>query len=242
MDFVRLVNNVKRFFQDEEYICNENAPELTKEQYTALNVGAVNAEQNCYYCNCLETEPDKEDVKNRLSDYYDIADRASAVETLEWLLNRGHHVYYEAIKGVIANADNEFKLEGLLDEEKTDALLEYTQNLAESIEHLTEEDIIKKPSDLNNIPIDAWDLGRLVLVTRCCYDSKYISESEAWRYITAAYKKSKELYKNWNEFAKGYVIGRAMWNGNNMSLTGIISIAQRLEKDENSPWVKYPLN
>ena len=41
MDFVRLVNNVKRFFQDEEYICNENAPELTKEQYTALNVGAV---------------------------------------------------------------------------------------------------------------------------------------------------------------------------------------------------------
>lgn len=38
------------------------------------------------------------------------------------------------------------------------------------------------------------------------------------------------------DFASGYVIGRAMWSGSNMSLTGIISITQGLLQDEESPW------
>lgn len=72
MDLSRLINNAKRIMQslqNIQYKYNENAPVLTREQYSALNIGAVNAEQNQYYYNCLETEPDKGDVKNRLYDY-----------------------------------------------------------------------------------------------------------------------------------------------------------------------------
>ena len=43
-------------------------------------------------------------------------------------------------------------------------------------------------------------------------------------------------YTSWEEFAAGYVIGRAMWSGSGMSLMGIISIAQGLLEDEESPW------
>lgn len=46
----------------------------------------------------------------------------------------------------------------------------------------------------------------------------------------------------YTEFAQGYIVGRAMWNGNDGSLYGIISIAQGLLNDENSPWIKYPLH
>lgn len=53
---------------------------------------------------CLETEPDKQDVANRLRDYYGVIDRESALGTLEWLLYRGHHVYFEAIRPVIENS------------------------------------------------------------------------------------------------------------------------------------------
>lgn len=49
MDFARIKNNIKRIikcFQNIKYAYNENAPTLTVEQYTALNVGAITSEQN----------------------------------------------------------------------------------------------------------------------------------------------------------------------------------------------------
>lgn len=58
----------------------------------------------------------------------------------------------------------------------------------------------------------------------------------------SAYEKSKELYSNWREFAKGYIVGRAMWKGNDYSLSGLISITECLLKDDKSPWMKYPLS
>ena len=79
-------------------------------------------------------------------------------------------------------------------------------------------------------------MGRLVLVTRCCFDAGYITEEEAWRYILNARQASKEQYTSWHDFASGYVTGRAMWSGSNLSLTGIISITQGLLQDEESPW------
>ncbi len=244
MNLTRLMNNAKRLmksFQNVAYACKENAPALSPEQYAAINVGAINAEQNQYYCNCLETEHDKLDVSNRLNDYYGIVDRESALDTLDWLLHRGHHVYFEAIRPVIANSSSEFNTDVLFEEEKDRSLMEYVNNIKESLETLVDEHVVRGASEFKTLSIVAWDLGRLVLVTRCCFDSQYISEGEAWQYIIAAYEKSKELYPNWREFAKGYVVGRAMWHGSDLSLSGIISIVEGLLKDDNSPWIKYPL-
>ena len=93
-------------------------------------------------------------------------------------------------------------------------------------------------AELYRQSIDAWDMGRLVLVTRCCFDAGYISDEEAWRYIFNARSLSQKVYTSWEEFASGYVIGRAMWSGNTMSLTGIIEIAQGLLQDDASPWIQ----
>ena len=95
---------------------------------------------------------------------------------------------------------------------------------------------LKQPADLYQQSIAAWDMGRLVLVTRCCFDAGYISDEEAWHYIFNARHLSQKAYISWKDFASGYVIGRAMWSGNTMSLTGIIAITQGLLEDEESPW------
>lgn len=140
--------------------------------------------------------------------------------------------------------------EGLSDEEITDMFqiicnnaFSYISNLLdkETTDFLIEENIIKDKSDFSKKSILAWDMGRLVLVTRCCYDVGYISEEEAWHYIEKAHSNSQKLYSNWKEFADAYVIGRATWGGYNMMLDGINSIAQDLVNDEDSPWVQYPL-
>lgn len=157
-------------------------------------------------------------------------------------MHRGHNVYFEAIRPVIANSAQEFNVDILLEEEKDRSLMAYVGNIKESLEVLVDEHIVKGASEFKTMSVKAWDLGRLVLVTRCCCDVGYITEEQAWQYIMAAYECARELYHNWNEFAQGYVVGRAMWNGNDGSLYGIISIAQGLLNDYSSPWTKYLLH
>ena len=245
MDFTRLKNNIKRIincFKDVKYVCNENAPMLGREQYAALNIGAINSEQNGYYCNCMETESDKVDVGGRLRDYYGIVDTETAFETLSWLFNRGHNVYFEAIRPIISNSSQEFNVDVLLEEEKDRSLMSYVSNIKESLEVVVDEHVITGASEFKTLSAKAWDLGRLVMIARCCCDLGYISEEQAWQFIMTSYECAREIYHNWGEFAKGYIIGRCMWGGNDGSLYGIISIAQGLLNDENSPWVRCPLH
>ena len=82
--------------------------------------------------------------------------------------------------------------------------------------------------------------GRLVLVARCCFDAGYLSEEEAWRYITAAQTACKKHYSTWRELACGYLIGRAMWSGAGTSLDGLMAIADGLLEDNGSPWLAVP--
>ena len=57
MDLVRFQNNIKRIincFKDIKYVYNESAPVLSREQYAAINIGAINSEQNGYYAIVLK--------------------------------------------------------------------------------------------------------------------------------------------------------------------------------------------
>ena len=96
MSFFR---KLSRFFDNEHYKKNPVAQNLTEEQFIALNVGAINAEQTGYYCDSLTTGADVEGIKENLENYYGIEDRESAIGTLQWLFGRGHRVFFDAIKG-----------------------------------------------------------------------------------------------------------------------------------------------
>lgn len=42
------------------------------------------------------------DIKENLSNYYDIIDRDSALETLKWLYVSGHRIYFDVVKEIIS--------------------------------------------------------------------------------------------------------------------------------------------
>lgn len=244
MDISRLLNNAKRLiktFQNQKYLQNPNAPILSKQQYAALNIGAILAEQNMYYCNCLETESDRYDVASRLDENYGIYDRESTIETLEHSLYRGHHIYFNAIKPVISNVSTEVDTSELLESEKDTYLGTYISNIKETLEFLVLNKVIKGGSEFKDISVEAWDLARVVFVARCCYDCNYITETEAWEFIMAAYQKTKEIYPSWRDFSQGYIVGRCMWIGEHYSNEGIFDIANSLLNDDNSPWGRYLL-
>lgn len=239
---MNLFKMISKLFDNKQYRKNPVPQNLSAEQFAAINIGAINAEQTGYFCDSLSTGSSVEEIKENLSEYYGITDRETALETLEWLFSSGHRVYFDAIKGVVSG--REAQIDGsALDEDDMARVKEYISNLRESLGDLIGYDFIKlnQPADLYRQSIAAWDMGRLVLVTRCCFDSGYLSEEEAWRYIFDAHRLSKESYASWEDFAGGYVIGRAMWSGNTMSLTGIISITQMLLEDEESPWKRCAL-
>lgn len=225
---------------NKKYRKNPNAAVLTVEQYAALNVGAINAEQTMYFCDSLHTGSDKNEMRRNLADYYDIVDRDTALRTLEWLSSRGHRVYFEAIKQFVSGLSTAIN-ETVLEEDEKVNTYKYIQNLNGTIEDLVKNKHIKKKVDLSTQSIVGWDMGRLVLIARCCYETAYLSEEEAWNYIRKAYKECQNTYFDWKELADGYIIGRCMWGGSNMMLHGIMEIAKGLIEDDDSPWSKYPL-
>lgn len=230
--FSKLVNN-------KCYRKNPVSQNLTAEQFAAINIGAINAEQTEYFCDSLSTGASVADIKKNLSNYYDIVDRETALETLEWLFISGHRVYFDVIKGVVSGREIQlYSNENELDADDIARIKVYISNLQESLDKLIGYDFVKmkQPLDLYQQSIVAWDMGRLVLVTRCCFDAGYISDEEAWQYIFHARRLSQEHYTSWEDFACGYVIGRAMWSGNTLSLTGILDIARGLLQDDESPW------
>ncbi len=113
-----------------------------------------------------------------------------------------------------------------------------TANLAQTISLLQEKGFIgTELSELEQVDITAWDMGRMVNVARYCCDLGYISESEAWEYIYFAEKESALRYSDWSEFARAYVIGRAVWGGENNNLYVTIDNVKKLKQDPKSPWV-----
>ncbi len=214
---------------------NNRVPER---QMAALNVGAINAEQTASYCDSLSTGLKLKSLVGNLASAYDILDRDSALDTLDWLKNRGHRHYFEAVKGLVAGKTNAIDESVLLPEELPNTY-EYINHMNSTIAKLIEEGFIQDKADLAKISILAWDMGRLVFVARCCQEVSFITENEAWDYINDAYGQCKEVYSSWEELGKGYIIGRCMWSGESMSLGVLMGICKDLIKDAKSPWNLY---
>lgn len=225
---------------NKKYRKNTESGELLPEDYIAINIGAINAEQTSCFCNSLETGVDKKITKGNLRNYYEIFDHDSAIETLTWLKERGHRFYFDAIASFCAEKVSQIDESILEDSEKANTY-GYINNLKSALPSLIKNDFLKTKEEIENHSILAWDMGRLVLVTRCCVDASYISKDEGWEFIRDAYKECKKVYKNWEELANEYVIGRAMFGGEGFMLNGIMEITKNLIEDKESPWKKYPL-
>lgn len=116
-------------------------------------------------------------------------------------------------------------------------------NLKQTLEDLQKEGFLGEDlSELENIDVTAWDMGRIVNVSRYSYDLGYLSESQAWEYIFFAEKESSSLYADWEAFGRAYIIGRALWSGKNLNLYGAMRTVKELKEDKKSPWVLAALH
>jgi hypothetical protein len=262
-----LINTLKqtvRIFTQKDFTKNPNAPHITEVQKRALWVGLINSEQITAYTDSLTTGLPKERIMQGLTEAWGIYSQEDAYKTIEWIQKGGHRVAFNAIVPYINITDEDERnrqIEKKLKEEPEKIIFsaenqeELEEKFEDELERLTRfagnliECIAERGNNLfaafneTNIKkgILAWDLGRLVIITRMCYDIGYIDEKTAWGIITNAYEMAVKEFKDWHEAAVSYLIGRGAWGGDTMMLNGLYSIAEKAFEDDNSPWKNVPL-
>lgn len=77
MSFFR---KAKKVLSSKKYRENPNPENLSQERMAALNIGAINSEQTCYYCDSLTTGEKVYEIKGNLENFYDITDHDSSAK------------------------------------------------------------------------------------------------------------------------------------------------------------------
>lgn len=205
------------------------------------------SEQQTAFINSLTTGLGKSDIKKLLSKWWEINNPSQAKEQLAYLANKGFRFYFDTVVKCYEISNEEQQKEIIVnsfdenDEKyKEDTQKAYQQllHLQETWQELTKNNIISTKNELIKYNNVGWDCGRLVFLSRLCFDAGYISENETWNYINKAYELATQHFDTWKDFSKSYIIGRGMWGGLDCANEGIIGIAEELLKDEKSPWVK----
>ena len=206
--------------------------------------GALYALQQGAYLNTL-TADIGEKLYTLLGEWWGIEDRNSALETLDYLRDKGYSFYFPTVLKAFSAASDEERKEIILAEMTTqeDAEKAYTQthNLLAAIDPLKENKTIEKTEDVERYGVTGWDTGRLIFIARLCCDAKYIEEEEAWSYIDVGYAQAQSAFKSWDELAKSYVIGRFVWGGKDAN-DGMQILANDLLEKPKSPWKQVAWN
>lgn len=233
------------------YRIDKNA-KTTPEQYRKLLVGAIYGVQQTAYMNTLTTGASR--TEEIVTEWWGITNREKAINKLNYLATDGFRSAFPVVYKAFLEEDEQMQKDiltnGLVpnreltpeEQESVRSSLQkaYTQmlNLKESYNELKKLNIIASKEDILQYGISAWDFGRLSFLSRLCYDMKYISEQEAWEYIDIAYQQSKTHSNSWDAFGKSYIIGRALWGGNDVANDGITIFVEELLTKKDSPWKK----
>ncbi|MCL2247035.1 MAG: DUF1266 domain-containing protein [Lentimicrobiaceae bacterium] len=212
--------------------------DITTLESKKILTGAMYALQQGAYLNTLNASiGDK--LYTILSEWWGINDRDSAIDTLNYLRDKGYNYYFPTVyKAFSATSDHELKeiiLAKMTTQEDAEKAYSQAYNLLESVDLLKELNTIERTEEIEKYGVVGWDAGRLIFIARLCYDAQYIEEEEAWTYIDVAYAQAQRAFKSWEELAKSYVIGRFIWRGKDAD-DGMQLLANDLINKNKSPW------
>lgn len=214
---------------------------LHPSQKKALNIGVIDGEAAGFYCNSLTTGVSLEELERELAEHFNIgSDKKPAKIIINQLFTQGCREYFDRFKRDFVFTEDrlweEKTKEWFIEPNAANACVSYMCKLDQTISILIQAGYLKDRNEIQQKNIIAWDLSRVVYVTRSCAECGYITQEEAWSVINAAFKTAQNHYQDWKSYADGYVIGRAMQEGEDSSLQGILDIVSGLLKDEDSPW------
>lgn len=171
-------------------------------------------------------------IKSGLKESWEVTDRTTADDTLNWLLEQGGHnaVLLEEYKeSSLSEYTREELIEVLSDSSYTDNDRAYYLGLYDAVANYGDNAIL------------AWDLSRAMQLSAWYYLADYYTYEEAMDKSLAIAKRLQEAYGSWDEMTDSYLYGFQYWNGDDMSDENSESYAryqiyQELVEQTDSPY------
>lgn len=220
--------------------CIKQNQKISEDQYRDLLQGAMLAQYSEDNLNELVCLSSVEELKEGLNEWWGIHDRDSFLSSIDWLFETGHRNYYAPLLEIIENypKENRSKVVSKLSDQFGRDLSDFAENLPFSLALFKKEGVLKEGDE--KIDVLSWDMGRVINLSRAAFTIGYIKEKEAWELIEKAADLMKLKYKNWEETARGFMLGRGMWTANPHRLNYTIQDYKLLTSDADSPYNYIP--
>lgn len=220
--FIFAANNMsKSFIQEMKVSCGkfiENVPEV--EDNTTVEITdtvrwfnasyAVLTEINGWDYNRFAGLPANDDnmaaEQESLEEWWGVTDRATADETLDWILTEGHRADFVGMMQIL----EEDKLGQMTEEERVTFILENYQNMdSDSAQYYADMYAIYEQNGAT--AIDGWDYCRAMNLLSFYYLAGYYTEQEALDKSLEIAQTMQPLFDSWDDLMESYMNGYEYW-------------------------------
>jgi len=232
--------DVLNFFDDSPEV-NPDSDLNLQEQKAVLCAANLSYNYN-HYLNTLETLMPAEDLLEGLENSWDITDRKSLIETVDWLAVSGHRVYFKLIwnelktkpKPEWRKAISDLEVQNLTVEDlDSERFHPYAANILEIYPLLLTKGFFSTMKDPN---VKAWDLQRAINLCRYGFDLEFFSREEALERILSYAQNMFKTYDSWRSLSEGFLVGCGMWSGSPELLSDRLEHHETLLTHEKSLW------
>lgn len=209
-----------------------------------LLIGLISSMKTGLFVDSLETGIEHERLHRLLAETPQLKQEAAIIEMLSLLRNEGERTSYSILIPYLLTANNGDETERILRERffGIELFIHRAKNLYHFLEYVDKKNIVSIEKEDFKRGILAWDMGELITLARVALETGYIDEQTAWEYIRFAGEKCRQIFKNWEEIGKSYLIGQAMKTDKKEEIDITITSFLSATQDAESPWKKYYLS
>lgn len=163
---------------------------------------------NCnleYFGGMAANEENAEINKTSLESSWGVTDRASADETMNWILSEGHRADFKSTMQTLVDAG----IQNAAADGRKDFILENFEVTDEEAQYMA--DMYGYYEQYGENAIDAWDYCRALSLTGFYFHAGYYTEQEALDKAMEIAQLLQPLYTSWDEAMNSYLHGYEYW-------------------------------
>ena len=163
---------------------------------------------NCdvnYFGGFAANEANTAVTQESLESSWGVTDRASADETMDWILTEGHRADFKDTMKTLSDAG----IQNAAADARKDVVMEKYEVTEEEAEHLA--NMYNYYEQYGENAIDAWDYCRAISLAGFYYHAGYYTEQEALDKCLEVAQIMQPLYTSWDEAMNSYLLGYEYW-------------------------------
>ena len=181
-----------------------------------------------YFGGFAANDTNREFVKEMLESSWGVSDRASADETMEWILTEGHRTTYkENMKSL-----EEAGIKNVAAEERIAFVKENFDTTGDDVQVMV--DLYANYEQYGENTMDAWDYCRALSLAAWYYHAGYYTEQEALDKSVEIAQMLQPLYTSWDEAMNSYLLGYEYWSEEGAEERR--AIYEELKAEEDGPY------